>query len=354
MSKSKHKKILFAVGGTGGHLLPAQALARELTEEYEVLFGGGKLSSNRYFHRDLFSYRDVASSTPLRGSPVRAAFELGRGVKQSLSLFKDYKPDLVVGFGSFHSFPILAAAKLKKVPYLLVEQNALPGRVNRLFASGALFSAIQFEEAKRFLKGKAQQATIPSWSKEATEKGEARLYFDLDPDLFTLLAFGGSQGASAINVAVSRLSLQHPFQVLHFCGDESEVMGLKKVYRERGILACVKPFEKKMENAWSAADLAICRSGAATLAEMISYGVPAVLIPWPEATDDHQTKNAEALNGLGGAYLVAQSELDRLEETVVQLLKQKQKVQTVLKSLGASDEIAPLRSLILKAIERKE
>lgn len=344
------KKILFAVGGTGGHLFAAQALARELQEAgtCQVLFGGGNLSTNRYFHKDLFPYHDITSSTPFRHNWLSSIWQLGKGVRQSLSLVKEFVPDLIVGFGSFHSFPLLAAAQLKHIPYVLVEQNAMPGRVNRLFASRALFSAVQFQAAERFLKGKTVPAKIPLWAKKRIPRAEARRFFHLDPNLFTLLVFGGSQGAKPINIAASRLSLNIPFQVIHLCGDAAEEMKLKNHYRERGVLACVKPFEEKMENAWSAADVAICRSGAATLAELLFFGVPAVLVPWPGATDDHQTTNAKGLSSLGGALLLEEKDIVLLSETVAGLMAKKPEMERILNDLQRSDVTMSLRELILK------
>lgn len=313
-------KVLFAVGGTGGHLFPAQALARDLRQSdppVEVLFAGGRLATNPYFDQSLFPYREVASRSPSRGSLMLSLVQLTRGVRQSLLLIKEFKPSLVIGFGSFYSFPLLVAARLKKIPYLLVESNAIPGKVNRLFSASAKSSLLQFDACKQHLKGKCELADLPIWASDPNEKTptkeEALAYYGLEKGHFTLLVFGGSQGAMAINDAVSRLEVDFPIQVIHFSGGEED---LAKRYHERGIKAVVKQFEDKMEYAWKAADLAICRSGASTLREVMAYRVPAILVPWPGATDQHQLKNAKLFANEGASQLVLEKELKALSDAV--------------------------------------
>jgi len=349
------KKILLAVGGTGGHIYPAQALARDLQkadEELEILFSGGRLASNPYFHHNAFPYREVQSCSPFREGPLKTALTLSKGVKESLSLCREFSPQLIVGFGSFHSFPLLVAARLKKIPYLLVESNALPGKVNRLFSPKALLSAVQFEEAGDTLRGKIVSAKIPFWAegeKVSPSREEARRSFGLDPELLTLLVFGGSQGASSINEGMAALELGTSHQVLHFCGEEKEVGSLEESYRERGIRAHVRAFEKEMERAWAAADFAICRSGAGTINEMIAYGVPGVLIPWPHAADDHQHRNAEVISQTGGALLLAEKEMVSLSEKVGAGIQRIEEMRDAL-HLIKKQEKEELSKLVLRHI----
>ncbi len=317
------RKILFAVGGTGGHLFPAQALASELTShdgEIDVFFGGGRLGSNPFFNKLKFPFREISAASPFRSNPIEALFKLLVGVRESFSLCKEYQPDLVIGFGSFYSFPLLLAAKFKKIPYILVESNAHPGKVNRLFSSKALFSALQFNEAAKNLKGETRLVKMPFWNHlhqgAVLPPPEARKYFGLQPDLFTLLVFGGSQGASVINEAM--LKIEGEFQVLHFCGKNQPPEVIAQSYEKRGIPSCVKPFEDQMHIAWRAADLVISRSGGATLAELLEYEVPGILIPWPGATEAHQKINASIFQEFGGAILLEQTEVDSLIEKIDQ------------------------------------
>ncbi len=315
----KNNRILFAVGGTGGHLFPAQALARDLMEQrpdIELLFAGGLLASNRYFQREAFPYREVASATPFRGGlfkSVDSFVKIGRGVRESIDLLNHFKPQLVVGFGSFYSFPLLCAAWLKKIPIILFESNAYPGRVNRLFAGRALFSALQFEETAEHLKGEKLLVRMPYWCERsavhALSKEEARRAYGLDPSIFTLLVFGGSQGAQAINSAALELSLSFPFQIIHLTGEAKSAKEAEIHYYKRGVRAKVKGFEDKMHIAWRAADLVVCRSGAATLSELIIFEVPGLLVPFPQAADNHQEINAQVMERIGGATWMPQGAL---------------------------------------------
>lgn len=344
MPKSaKQYKILFAVGGTGGHLFPAQALARELKEkEIEIFFGGGRLATNRFFHSQDFPFEEITSASPFRTNPFKALLELGKGIRQGLQLFKKFPPDLVIGFGSFYSFPLLAAARLKNVPYILINTDVLLGKVNRLFAKKALLSIVQFEESKIRIKGKSRQAKIPVWSqgKEPLSPAKAREYYHLDPECFTLLVFGGSQGASPINLAAAGIQLPFPFQVIHLCGHYENGEKIASLYKERGILAIVKPFEEKMQIAWSGADLVICRSGAGTLTEMIQFKVPAIFVPWPKAADGHQLENAKAVAALGGGLIVEESQLSLLGGKIQEA---KEKLEEMKEALHKFDRL-PIRT----------
>lgn len=338
------KKIIFAVGGTGGHLFPAQALSKELKGS-DILFAGGKLSSNPFFDKFQYPFREIRSGSPSRGNPVLAGFQLLLGLFQSFRLLKEFSPDLVIGFGSFYSFPVLLAAKIRKIPYLLVESNALPGKVNRLLSTGAKHSALQFEEAAKHMRGPSSLAKmpIPSQFSGSIEKREAKKFYALDPDCFTLLVFGGSQGATALNDAA--LKLEGDFQVLHFCGKDSDPELLKEEYAKKGILAHVKSFENQMHIAWRAADLALCRAGAGTLTELTHYSVPAILVPWPGATDDHQRVNAEAQEKRGGALVLIEPELETLPDVFLKARAMQTKIDT------ANDSQESLASLVLRKME---
>lgn len=298
------KKVLIAAAGTGGHLFPAQALAQELLcQGVDVLFVGHGLSNNRYFKKEEFAYNDVSSATPFRTNALKAFLEIGKGTKKSREILREFEPDLVVGFGSFHSFPVLAAALLSKVPIVLFEANSIPGKVNRLFSRWAEFSAVHFPEAGQRLYGHSREVAMPLWKGALSTREKARGYFSLDPKKDTLLVFGGSQGALSINALVIETASHwaDDFQVIHFTGEKKALADVQKKYEELGIAACVKEFETRMDLAWQAATLAVCRAGAATLAELIEYEVPAILLPYPHASDDHQNKNAECMEKMGGA-----------------------------------------------------
>ncbi len=301
-------RILIAAGGTGGHLFPAQACAQELLQKNaEVLFAGAGLKTNRFFQAKEFAFEETSAAK-------RSAGAVLKGLLKSFSILRRFRPDVVVGFGSFHSFPLLAAAKCLRIPIVIFEPNSIPGKVNRWFSKSSTLSCVQFSEAARYLQGKTEEVKTPLWKKETHElsQEEARRRYGLDPALMTILVFGGSQGAAAINRCFCEAAAAlkgMPFQVLHFIGKNDVVEGIQKRYTECNIRACVKEFEENMPIAFKAASFAVCRSGAATLAELIAFGVPAVLIPFPKASEDHQTRNAKFLEAVGGAVCLRESEM---------------------------------------------
>jgi len=351
------KKVLFAVGGTGGHLYPAQALARDLRDsdsKIEILFAGGRLGSNPFFHKLQFPFREIASATPFRGSVFRSLLGITRGLFQSLKLIGEFSPQLIVGFGSFYSFPLLAAARIKRIPYVLVESNALPGKVNRLFSAGAKLSALQFEVASNRLKGPSIVVKIPHRSQQMVEaylpSEEARKSFGLDPNCLTLLIFGGSQGARAINEAIVKVNFPTHIQVIHLCGADQDDRALSEAWKSSGIPACVKPFEEKMHLAWQAADLAVCRAGAGTCAEALDSKTPALMVPWPGASDEHQRENARCLEERGLAYCLQQKNLSHLESALEKLIADREVLMENLQQVNR-EEIEDLSSLVMRQLK---
>lgn len=322
--ENKKKKILIAAGGTGGHVFPAQALAQQLQKQdpsCDILFMGKGLSTNKYFKKDVFEHRSIDSATPFQKSILRTLSSIGilaKGIWQAYSWIHEFSPSIVVGFGSFHSFPVLAAAWLKRVPIVLFESNSIPGKVNRIFSRMALVSAVQFPKAKENMKGPCIEVSMPFWQSDEelpVTQEEARSYFSLNPLFFTILVFGGSQGSLAINTIVAQCLAKfrkekENIQVIHLTGFSSSVEEMQSFYEQQGILACVKPFEEKMFLAWTSADLTICRAGASTLAEIVSFEVPAILVPYPTASEQHQLKNAHFLEEeVKGGFCVEEKEL---------------------------------------------
>lgn len=316
------KKIIIAVGGTGGHIYPALAVASKLTKlepRISILFVGGGLSRNRYFNKSAFPYREISCGTLSLRRPLASFIKLGhiaKGIQQGYRLLKEVSPSLVLGFGSYYTLPLLLSAKWAEIPIILHEQNSIPGRVNRLFSKQALFTGVHFLEAKKFLKGKTVEVGMPlredlclgSQSRES-----ARKFFGLNNEKPVVLVFGGSQGAHAINQlfyqGFEEVAL-HEFQVLHFTGDPEFTRKLKQRYQSCGVQACVKDYETQMELAWQAADVVVSRSGAGTIAEQVEFQVPGILIPYPYAMDNHQEKNADFMvQEIGGAIKLLERDL---------------------------------------------
>ena len=301
----KQRKFIFAVGGTGGHVFPALALAQDLMQqekEVEIIFVGGKLSQNRFFDKS-FVHIDIDCAPLTLKNFLKVPPQLKRiwkGFVQSKQIIKDFVPDCIVGFGSFYTLPMLTAGLYLKIPFFLHEQNSFPGKVNRLFSRKALSTGITFPEATRYLYGKTISVSFPlkkEFRQQAISKSEALGYFGLTHQLPTLLVFGGSQGAQRINYLFLELLEAYPlylsqFQIIHFTGDAALEDKCREAYKKHQIISCVKTFEKQMEFAWYAADLVISRAGAASIAEMLACEVPTLFIPYPSAADDHQNKNA--------------------------------------------------------------
>ncbi|MBA2729036.1 MAG: UDP-N-acetylglucosamine--N-acetylmuramyl-(pentapeptide) pyrophosphoryl-undecaprenol N-acetylglucosamine transferase [Parachlamydiaceae bacterium] len=322
---SKKKKIVIAAGGSGGHLYPAIGLAKQLLsnrKDLELLFIASGLETNPFFDQKQFPYRSISAGT-FRGwsigSALGACKNIAFGYVQSRKILQAHQPDLVIGFGSYHTFPLLLAASSKGYPIALHEQNSTPGRVIRYFSDKALVTGVYFSSAIPKLKGKSVQLAMPlreGYQKGNGTKEHAYRYFNIDPTKVTVLVFGGSQGAQFINRIVSEtlVRLQNEkmqFQVLHFTGNLADPRELQELYAHHGIHAVVKKYEECMELAWQVSDFCITRSGAGTIAEQLEFEVPGILIPYPHSADGHQDSNADFfVNVAGGGWKYSEKELN--------------------------------------------
>ena len=363
-----------AAGGTGGHLFAAQGLGSDLIRarpQTRILFLGSGLSKSPYFQKELFAHKEVSGATPYKKKPIlliKACFKLLKGVLQSVYHLKKKGAQVVIGFGSFHSFPPLLAARLMGIPLIIFDPNTLPGKVNRFFSRWAAFNAIYFKSAARHFKGDSVSVHMPSIEKKGKSCAKkARSHFGLSSELFTFLVFGGSQGAQAINSSFCAFLKQFastkgfPFQVIHLVGSLAEVEKIRLFYASYQVLAVVKPFEKRMDLAWSSADLSISRAGAATLAEQIEFGVPSILIPYPYATEDHQEKNATFLEEeVGGGVKLLEKELSagRLILIIESLLKERhyklKLMKKALKEFKQSEDRCDFSVAVLNFLEGKK
>lgn len=320
------KKVMIVVGGTGGHVYPSLSLARQLYKAepgIKLMFVGGDLKSNRFFDPQEFFHKSVDCAPVSSKNPfklLKSLKKILKGIWQSRSIIKTFEPDLIVGFGSYHTFPTLLAAKFAKVPIILHEANSIPGKVNKLLSRHALTTGIYFPETASLLKGDTIEVEMPlreGYFLGSITKKFAKDYFFLDQSKITLLVFGGSQGAKKINELVSHALCFHfeghkdQLQILHFSGCEDSSKELEAMYLENGLQATVKAFENRMDYAWSAADCIISRSGASSIAEQIEFEVPGILIPYPYSSDGHQDKNAAFMTGdVGGAVSFMEKDLN--------------------------------------------
>jgi UDP-N-acetylglucosamine--N-acetylmuramyl-(pentapeptide) pyrophosphoryl-undecaprenol N-acetylglucosamine transferase len=321
MSEPRELRIVIAGGGTGGHLYPGIAVAREIVSrrpDAQISFvGTAKGIEARAVPLAGFPL-DLIRSGGIKGKSIAAR---GRGAALlPVSLMDAWRvvsrrhPHLVIGVGGYSSGPVVLVAALRGVPTLLLEQNAVPGLTNRMLAPYASAAAVTFESTTAFFGSKAFVSGNPV---RPEFLNAVELHTELDADEHAastrVLVFGGSQGAHAINLAMVEAAAElaaHAslLRLTHQTG-ERDVEMVRAAYRNARLDADVAPFFDDMGRQVGRADLIVCRAGATTLAEITAAGKAAILIPLPTATDDHQRKNAEALVAAGAADMLAQSDL---------------------------------------------
>ncbi|PYR03443.1 MAG: hypothetical protein DMF97_02030 [Acidobacteria bacterium] len=242
---------------------------------------------------------------------ARGAWLVPLGLADAWRLVSRRRPDLVIGVGGYSSGPVVLVAALRRVPTMLLEQNAVPGLTNRLLAHVVRSAAVTFESTRQFFGSRAFVSGNPVRPEFLASVGPRQ---EPAPDdrapVTQVLVFGGSQGAHAINVAMvaaaALLATSSPrLRLVHQTG-ERDVDMVRDAYRRAGLEAEVEPFLYDMRRQLARADVVVCRAGATTLAEITAAGKAAILIPLPTATDDHQRKNAEALSAAGGAEVLLQ------------------------------------------------
>jgi UDP-N-acetylglucosamine--N-acetylmuramyl-(pentapeptide) pyrophosphoryl-undecaprenol N-acetylglucosamine transferase len=321
---SHSMRAILAGGGTGGHVIPALAIANELKKNYgaEVLFiGTARGIENRLVPAAGFPLQLVRVGALKNVSLItraKTAFDLPRAVWDAGRMLNEFAPDVVIGVGGYASGPAMLAALVKHIPTLAFEPNVVPGFANRAVARFVSAAAVHFEEtAKCFRHAEVTGVPVRSAFFEIATKRAGTP---------TLLVFGGSQGAHAINEAMIRclpeLQREAPgIRIIHQTG-ERDYNDALAAYRELGESVEVFKFIEDMPAAFARADLVVCRSGASTVAEIAAAGKPAIFVPFPRAADDHQRVNAEALERAGAAVVVEESKLEGvwLAETIAALL----------------------------------
>jgi UDP-N-acetylglucosamine--N-acetylmuramyl-(pentapeptide) pyrophosphoryl-undecaprenol N-acetylglucosamine transferase len=338
-------RVLIAGGGTGGHLYPGIALARELQRRdpstYVSFVGTAQGIEARVVPREKFPL-DLIHVTGLKGkSRVERTIGfslLPISVIDAWRVLSKQRPDVVVGVGGFASGPVVALAALVGYPTMLLEQNALPGITNRILARFVRAAAVNFEAALAyfprtgFVAGNPVRPEFFPAQNEETHDRFARPFDSVgsagEANLAQgrVLIFGGSQGAHAINVAMveaaARLAASGiRLAITHQTG-ERDLDLVRAAYERAGLAARVEAFIFQIDGEMKAADVVICRAGATTLAELAASATPAVLVPLPTATDDHQRKNAEVVAKSGGAIVIDERQLsgDSLAAVLKELL----------------------------------
>jgi UDP-N-acetylglucosamine--N-acetylmuramyl-(pentapeptide) pyrophosphoryl-undecaprenol N-acetylglucosamine transferase len=360
-------RVLIAAGGTGGHIYPGIAVAKEIMRRdpgATVRFVGTargletRLVPQAGFELSLIEsagLKNVGTLARLKGLSV-----LPKSFLAARRLLQEFKPHIVVGAGGYVSGPVLMTAALMRVPTLAMESNALPGWTNRVLARFIDKAAVSFEAALPHFRGKAVVTGNPV----------RREFFDMpqkprDATRFSVLVFGGSQGAHAINEAMVA-ALPHLeayanlLHVTHQTG-EADYEKVRQAYLDQGWgeRAEVRKYIDDMVREFAASDLIICRAGATTSAELVAAGKAAIMIPFPQAADDHQRKNAEALQSEGAASMILQQELtgERLAKEIASLVAAPEEItrmEEASRKLARGDAAAATVELMEKLVMSHE
>ncbi len=317
-------RLLFAGGGSGGHLRPGLDVARSVLEaapDSEVRFA----VTDKPLDSDLVG----AFGMPFEAVPAprirwtasgvaRAVTDLGRGLYASGRLLARWRPDLVVALGGHGCVAPGIAARLRGVRLALLEQNRAPGRASRLLAASARVVFAPFEESRReFPRPVCVEVLGNPVRADLVFPGgaaEARRCLGLASSTPTLLIVGGSQGAAGLNARVAaalhaRTASAAPFQAIHLAGTKEAALELEAAYGSANVAARVMTFTMEMPLLYAAADLVLARAGGTTLAELLALGKPAVLVPYPHHRDRHQERNAEVASLNGAARVVQEFDL---------------------------------------------
>ncbi|RKY73973.1 MAG: undecaprenyldiphospho-muramoylpentapeptide beta-N-acetylglucosaminyltransferase [Candidatus Latescibacterota bacterium] len=335
-------RVLFAAGGTGGHIFPAVAIADEIKSRYpqaQILFVGARRGmQTQLVSQTGYRFKTIAAWSLPRGFSLRALMfpmVLVVGTLQAAWIVITYRPRVAIGTGGYASGPVLTTAWLLGIPVVIQEQNLLPGVTTRMLTRIARQVNVSFEQTKKYLSNYHNLVVCGNPTRReigTVTRPEAHRRLGLDSSKKTVLVFGGSQGASRINQALlealGELSGASNLQILWQTG-KKDYPKVKKKTRSFSLPVIVWDFIVDMASALGAADLVISRSGATTIAELTRCGLPSILVPYPYATRFHQQQNARVLLEAGACRLIADRELNgrRLATIIRELLNNKRELQ---------------------------
>lgn len=304
-----NKKIVLAVGGSGGHVFPAMEMARKCSDAgFLVAFCGVDLHTNRFFEKEAFPYCNVLGSYFSWKNLLKAPIKLFLGVIQSYYYLKKEKPSLVIGFGSYHSFPAILATYLLNIPYFLFEPNLQMGKVNQLFSKNAKKILSYFDQNKKI---EARVYPVKDYVHKLTDEAKSILGIASEKKVFLIV--GGSQGSVVLNDAVKLISKEklRKYFIVHIAGKNQDLYEIENSYKENGIESLVIPFTDKMELFLACAHICMARAGASTMVECLEYKIPAILIPYGEDERGHQYANAKYFaTTIKGGFCLSQKEIN--------------------------------------------
>lgn len=362
------RRFIIAGGGTGGHIFPAIAIAnalKKMDNSIEILFVGakGKMEMEKvpkagYRIRGL----DIAGFN--RSSLIKnigLPFKLVKSFFQVRSIFKEFKPDAVIGVGGYSSFPVLRYAQAKALPTFIHESNSFAGKSNIMLGKKAtkIFVATDgmekfFPSTKIMISGNPVRSVITS---SVITRSEGIKFFSLDENRKTVLIVGGSLGAKSINEAIDKgldQLLAEGLQLIWQTGKPHIGQAKQRTAGKQNVW--VNDFITEMEYAYAAADIVVARSGAMTVAELCVAGKPVVFVPYPFAAEDHQTVNAKQLVNKNAALMIPNSEaMEKTVPAVIDLAKDEQKqneLRNNIKRLAITDADKRIAEEILKQVNK--
>jgi UDP-N-acetylglucosamine--N-acetylmuramyl-(pentapeptide) pyrophosphoryl-undecaprenol N-acetylglucosamine transferase len=359
-------RVLIAAGGTGGHIYPGIAVANEIMRRDPAsvvrFVGTARGLENRLVPKAGFELSLIESAglkNVSLAAKLRGVLVLPKSFIAARRLIREFRPEIAVGAGGYVSGPVLLAARFMGVPTLVMDSNALPGWTNRVLARFVDRATVSFQEALPYFRGKAVLTGNPVRSEFFEIPAKQR-----DARRFDLLIFGGSQGARAINEAMlaalrNLAAKKDVLRVTHQTG-EADYEKVQSGYGDANWTgqAEVKRYIDDMVAEFGKADLIICRAGATTSAELVAAGKAAIMVPFPLAADDHQRKNAEALQNGGAARMILQKDLsgERLGNEILGLLDQPERItemETASRKLARKDAAAATVDLMEKMVEAR-
>ncbi len=357
---------MIAGGGTGGHVFPALAIAAQLKKEMpeiEIKYLGKtdsleeKLASSHGLEFHEIPARPLKRKLAL--SNLLIPFTLWKGSSITRSILLDNDIECLLGTGGYVSVPALMGARRAQAKIFLQEQNSYPGLATRLYAKHADTIFLAYQNARKYLPGDARFFEVgnplrPDFS--LVSSGEGLKFFNLSDQKKTLLIFGGSQGAKALNDKVreslDRLKEADNIQIIWQAG-KYNFAEYKEAFEKSGIDGVILEFIDHMEMAYAAADMAFCRSGALSLSELAAFGLPSILVPFPYAAEDHQYHNAKVFESSGAANLMRQSELNQfdLADYVLELFADDQRLKKMSEAAKSLADIDASQKIARKIIE---
>lgn len=342
-------RVIVSGGGTGGHIYPALAIISEIKNrvpDAEILYvGTEKGLESKIVPASGLAFKTIDVSGIDRSSLLKAGKSVVKfptSFFQARSILKEFQPDIIVGTGGYVSFPIVLAGTYFGVKTIIHEQNAIPGLANRQLSKRVNRVLLTFEEANRYLSAENTKVCGLPVRKEimSVNRDQAFAKLGFDKSIFTLLAFGGSLGAMTINKAMLDFidrSRKERMQIIWITGQASfeemqEQIDRRPDFKTMQIKLMLMPYMYNMEEALAVADLAVCRAGASTVTELEQLGLPAILVPYPYAAENHQEKNARALVDKKAALMVIDEFLDG--DTLYQKVQELIKNPEQLKEMG--------------------